>query len=282
MSLREIRSTTLALAFLAFAGNALKATPVTVTEDGIGANDTVYINSSTLGNDLHVYAGIVDLTIANGALTSNVDSFCIDPWHWSVSGPTSDNLEPLASAPKPPGPMSAGAAIQIEQLWAQYMTSAYALSGNSQTADEWSAALQLEIWQTLAGSISGATYSLVSVDNNFSGEAIAVVGDLGTMNTFLSHTTSFTPRANLLAVSTGVSVTGLDNSGQDFVIPSVPDGGDTAVLTGLGLLGMLALGSRRLRASAARGFLSSRPANPRDAVQSFRRFASVTGGLTSP
>jgi hypothetical protein len=252
MNPREIKSVlAVAVASFAFAGNALKATPVTVTEDGIGANDTVYINSSTLGNDLHVYAGINDLTVAKGAVTSNVASFCIDPWHWAVSGPQSYNYEPLASAPKPPGPMSAGAAVQIEQLWAQYMTSAYALSSNSQTADEWSAALQLEIWQTMAASISGATYSLVSVDSNFSGEATAVLGDLSTMNTFLAHASSSTPRADLFAVSSGVSPSGADNPGQDYVIGSLPDGGATAALMGLGLLGMLAL-RRRLRASPGR------------------------------
>jgi hypothetical protein len=252
MNLRASRtSLAIAAAFCAFACNAVRATPITVTEDGIGSNDTVYIDSSTLGNNLHVYAGIVDLTIADGALTSNVDSFCIDPWHWSVSGPRSYNLEPLASAPKPPGPMSAAAAIHIEQLWAQYMTSAYVLSGSSTTADEWAAAMQLEIWQTLAGSISGATYSLVSVDNNFGGEATAVLGDLGTMNSFLSHVTSSTPRANLLAVSSGVSRDGSDNPGQDYVIASVPDGGSAAAFMGLALFGMLAL-RRRLQESPER------------------------------
>ncbi len=252
MSLRETRAIlAIATAFCAFACNAVKATPITVTEDGIGSNDTVYIDSSTLGSDLHVYAGIVDLTIVDGARTSNVESFCIDPWHWSVSGPRPYDYEPLTSAPKPPGPMSAAAALQIEQLWAQYMTSPYVLSGDSKTADEWAAAMQLEIWQTLAGSISGATYSLVSVDNNFAGEATAVLGDLGAMNTFLASATKATPRANLFAVSSGVSRDGLDNPGQDYVICSVPDGGPTAVLTGLGLLGMLAL-RRRLQVSTGR------------------------------
>ena len=76
MSLRETRAIlAIATAFCAFACNAVKATPITVTEDGIGSNDTVYIDSSTLGSDLHVYAGIVDLTIVDGARTSNVDEF---------------------------------------------------------------------------------------------------------------------------------------------------------------------------------------------------------------
>jgi len=235
----------------ALAGNCLKATPITVTETGLDANDTVYVDSSTLGSNLHVYAGIIDLTVAKGAHTYYDDAFCIDPWHWSVSGPQPYVFEPLASAPKPPGPMSAAAAIQIEQLWAQYMTSPYALSSNPETADEWAAALQLEIWKTVASSISGATYSLVSVDNNFAGEATAVMADLGAMNTFLAHATTSTPRASLFAVSSGVSRDGKDNPGQDYVIPSVPDGGSAAALMGLALLGMVAL-RRRLQVSPGR------------------------------
>ncbi len=64
-----------ALAFCAFADTALKASPVTVTEDGIGSNDTVYIDSSTLGNNLHVYAGIVDLTLGTGPSAKNFQGF---------------------------------------------------------------------------------------------------------------------------------------------------------------------------------------------------------------
>ena len=59
---------------------SLKASPVTVAEVGIGANETVYIDSSSLGNNQHVYAGVVDLLV-NGIATNG---FCIDPWHWSV------------------------------------------------------------------------------------------------------------------------------------------------------------------------------------------------------
>lgn len=241
-----------AIGFAAFAGNALKANPIEVTEDGIGANDTVYINSSTLGTNLHVYAGIVDLTLGTVPHATEVDAFCIDPWHWSVSGPQNYNIEPLQSAPKPPGPMSAEAALQIEQLWAQYMTSTYVFSSSWQTADEWSAAMQLEIWQTVSGSISGATYNLDSVDNNFSGEAKAVLGDLGTMNSFLSHASSSTPRANLEAVSSGVNADRRDNPGQDYVIGSVPDGGYTAAFMVVALLGILMVRAK-MRASPAQG-----------------------------
>ncbi len=62
-------------AILLAACSTLRATPVTVTELGIGANETVWIDSSTLGNNLHVYAGVVKLNV-NGV---NMDGFCIDP-----------------------------------------------------------------------------------------------------------------------------------------------------------------------------------------------------------
>ncbi len=259
---REIKSIlAVATVFCAFANSALKANPITVTEAGIGTNDTVYINSSTLGSDLHVYAGIVDLTLGTGPSATSVDSFCIDPWHWSVSGPQSYQSELLSHAPKPPGPMSAAAAVKIEQLWEEYMTSSFVLSSNSHTADEWSAAMQLEIWQTVAGSVSGATYSLVSVDNNFSGEATAVLADLANMNTFLADATSSTLKADLEAVTSGISRDGKDNPGQDYVIATgggssgggvpTPDGGTTAALLGVSVLGILALG-RGLRNSSSR------------------------------
>ncbi|HVU34431.1 MAG TPA: hypothetical protein VHE61_13430, partial [Opitutaceae bacterium] len=75
-----------------------RATPISVQEVGIGANETVYINSSTLGNNLHVYAGVVDLKVDN----LSMQGFCIDPWHWSSGSTLTYNLEPLADAPKNP------------------------------------------------------------------------------------------------------------------------------------------------------------------------------------
>jgi hypothetical protein len=235
-----------ALAFGAFSGSALRATPVKVTEDGIGSNDTVYVNSSTLGSDLHVYAGIVLITLGTGPTAKTFDGFCIDPWHWSVSGPQNYQLVPLVDAPKPPGPMSAKAAVEIEELWAKYMTSSYALSSNDKIADEWSAAMQLEIWQTVAGSISGASYSLDSIDNNFSGESTAVWADLGAMNTFLAGATGTTPRADLEGLTSGTNSDHRDNPGQDYVIDSVPDTATTAALLGMGLAGLVALRRSRL------------------------------------
>lgn len=201
-----------------FATASLKATPVTVQEVGIGANETVYINSSTLGNNLHVYAGVVDLLV-NGVPT---EGFCIDPWHWSASGPKAYNLEALGLAPKPPGPMGPGAALQIEQLWQQYYTPSI--------TNIIAAALQIKIWEIVDAAIAGGTFALDSIDHDSS----AVTAALNTMTTFLAQNPG-AAAANLVAVS------GPD--GQDYVIPgsNVPDGGTTVALLGLGMVGLMAM-----------------------------------------
>src|SRR3982751_6534031 len=87
---------TLALVFSSVASVALRADTVSIAEAGVGANQTVWINSSSLGNNLHVYAGVLKLTV-DGVAT---DGFCIDPWHWSSNSALPYELEPLANAPK--------------------------------------------------------------------------------------------------------------------------------------------------------------------------------------
>jgi hypothetical protein len=184
----------------------LKATPVTVQELGIGANEIVTISSSTLGSNLSVYAGVVDLSV-NGVPT---DGFCIDPFHWSISGPQAYDLGPLAGAPKPPGPMGDATALKIEQLWQQYFTPSI---GNTQAAG-----LQIAIWELVAGSVSGATFSLNSGNDYGAGDMLAWVNN-----------NPSAPSADLVGVS---------GPGQDYVIPNVPDGGLTAALLGIGLLAL--------------------------------------------
>src|SRR3954467_1511759 len=104
---------TLVLSFTSAASVALHADTVTIAESGVGANETVWINSSNLGNNLHVYAGVLKLTV-NGVTTNG---FCIDPWHWSSGSALSYQLEPLANAPKSannssPNPMGASTALK--------------------------------------------------------------------------------------------------------------------------------------------------------------------------
>jgi len=204
-----------ALGLMLLAAVSARATPVTVQEIGIGANEIVNITSSTLGSDLNVYAGVVDLLV-NGTPT---EGFCIDPWHWSVSGPQAYELVPLAGAPKSPGPMDAATALKIEQLWQHFY--APGMSG----AD--AAGLQIAIWELVDLSISSASFSLNSSPDYGASTMIAWV-----------NANSGAPAANLVAVT---------GPGQDYVI-STPDGGLTAILLGFGLLG-LSLVRRRLRAA---------------------------------
>lgn len=199
------------IGLLAFAVNA-HATPVTVQELGIGANEIVTIKSSTLdsGNAVQVYAGVVKLKV-NGVAT---DGFCIDPFHWSISGVQSYTLEPLADGPKAPtststGGMGATTATKIEQLWQQY----YSPTITNANA----AGLQIAIWDLVDGALSGGTFQLVSTNDYGAANMLTWVN---------GHSTA--PTAAVVAVT---------GPGQDYAIAgSVPDSGSTALLLGVGLL----------------------------------------------
>ena len=200
---------------------ALSATavPVTVSEVGIGANEIVNITSSTLngGNPVNVYAGVVKLTV-NGIAT---DGFCIDPFHWSVSGPQSYDSEPLADGPKPPGgAMGSLAATYIEKLWTEF----YSPTMDNATA----AKLQIAIWDVIgsdpASKLNNAIFTVNGNDYGGLNAMLAIEGDTTTLP------------ANLMAVS--------GPNSQDYVIPnsggggSVPDGGTTIMLLGGALCGL--------------------------------------------
>ena len=206
------------LGVLVFAATVYQAPaiPVTVQETGIGANEVVQMTSSTLGTHW-VYAGIINLSVNGVAM----DGFCIDPFHWSISGPQEYNSEPLANAPKSPvNGMGAANALKIEQLWGHY----YSHDMSNQDA----AGLQIAIWEI----VGGVNFHLDSTPDY----------GAGGMLEWLSGNPNATA-ANLLAVT---------GPGQDYVIPSatpnnnnnVPDGGQTAVLLGAGLAALAIMRSR--------------------------------------
>lgn len=88
-----------------------------------------------------VYAGIYNQTV-NGVATSG---FCIDVAHDVTIGEQFNNYyyaSLLNAAAAPAGPMTAAQAVDIEELWAAYYTSA---KGSALDA----AALQVAIWETL-------------------------------------------------------------------------------------------------------------------------------------
>ena len=215
-----LKNLTLAIATTLVAGVSLRANTVSVEEVSVGANETVWIDSSKLGNNLHVYACVVNLKVNNIATVG----FCIDPWHWSASGPLPYSVEELANAPKSAtdstaNPMGAAAATKIEELWAKYESTAV---GNNVVA----AALQIEIWQVVAAAVApNGTFKLDSVDN----DSAAVYSALAGMDTFLAGATATTPKAFLVAVT---------GRGQDYVIPNVPEAGATVALLGVALAGL--------------------------------------------
>lgn len=217
-----LKITLAALGLTSLAALSLRADPVTVQEVGVGPAETVFINSSTLGNNLHVYAGVLDLKV-NGVATTG---FCIDPWHWSGSTVQNYTSETLGSGPKAPGPMGAAAATQIEQLWAAF----YSDSMSNVNA----AAMQLEIWSIVDNAVPGATYSLISIDSS----SAAVMAEMQVMANFLSSNPD-AATADLIAVT---------GPGQDYVIRNIPDGGATLCLLGLSLVGVVALRKRFRRA----------------------------------
>ncbi len=190
-----------------------EATPVTVQEMGIGANEVVEMTSSTLGT-AWVYAGIVDLQV-NGTPT---DGFCIDPFHWSIPGLQNYNSEALGNGPKG-DPMGAATATKIEQLWGEY----YSHTMSNQNA----AGLQIAIWELVGGS----NFQLDSANDYGAGAMLNWVDQNPNANA-----------ANLLAVT---------GPGQDYLIPGLtpntnkaPDAGSTIALFSMGLAGLAMARSR--------------------------------------
>ena len=209
----------MSVGFALSAALAAQATPLTlgetvqVQEVGFGPHETATITSSTLGT-LTTGAGILKLVVDGMAY----NAICIDPYQFSSSSAQSYTVADLATAPVPA--MGAAAALTVEKLWADFYSTALV---NPTVA----AGLQLAIWETVAGS-----------NFSVSGSDFGAAGMITSANA-LSGT------ANLLALASAKF--------QDYVVevpPSVPDGGSTVLLLGLGLI-VLALIARRQRRAVA-------------------------------
>jgi hypothetical protein len=192
-------------AFMASQSYTTQATTVTVQELGVSPSQIANINVTGFYSG-GAYAGIVKLSVDGVAM----DGFCIDPFHFSSSSPLTYTILPLENAPKAPGTMGAAKAETISKLWAM----AYSSTMSATAA----AGLQIAIWETVGGasfSVSGSDYGASTLLNN-----VATYAGAG---------------ANLI---------GLSGSGQDYVVQNVPDGGATAMLLGLGFLGLAAFRKR--------------------------------------
>jgi len=189
--LQGLRAAAVALGVAALASGRLAATPIAVVEEGAGANEVVNVSSSTLGDNLWVYACAIDVLV-DGITTTG---FCIDPWHWSLSGTMAYDSESLANGPKVADGMGAATALQIEQLWEEYYTPTISNS----TA----AGLQMAIWDLVSASVGAATggaywYTLNSGDDYGASAMVAWV-----------EANPNAAAANLVAIT---------GPGQDYVI----------------------------------------------------------------
>lgn len=160
----------------------------------------------------YTYAGVVKLRV-DGV---RMDGFCIDPYHPSSTSPLLYHAVPLTQAPKSPGTMNASQALLIGALWALAYSPAI-------TADA-AAALQLAIWEV----VGGDDFTLLS------GKDYGAAALLAAAKTYTG------PQPNLV---------GLTGSGQDYVValPKVSDGGFTALLLGITLIGIAAFQIRLAR-----------------------------------
>jgi len=153
-----------AMALTAWTATSAKAQSIIVAEDGVGANEIVNISSSTLGNNLEVYACAIDMLV-DGLQTQG---FCIDPWHWSLDGQMTYTPEALALGPKNPGPMGAGVALEIEQLWEEYYSPTMSNSN--------AAGMQIAIWDLVTASVEiasdGASWYSLNSGNDYGASAM--------------------------------------------------------------------------------------------------------------
>jgi hypothetical protein len=198
-----------------------QATSITVKELSVDpakiVNITVYGGNYGSGKSTfsgNAYAGVVNI-LADG---TPMDAFCIDPFHFSSSSSLTYNIVDLQDAPKDgliyDGPMGVIAADKISKLWAM----AYSPTLSPLNA----AALQLAIWEVVGGNYFQWNDPAPLVYDVYD-EAQSLLDRLATYQG---------AGADLVALKS------VDQRGQDYVVARVPDGGATAALLGLGLLGL--------------------------------------------
>lgn len=186
---------------------------ITVAESSVNPSVVVQVNivGQNVGDLTYsggVYAGINQLLI-NGA--DIVNGFCIDPFHFSSGSSLPYTVVNLADAPKPANNnMGPTVALYIQRLWGSY----YSPGMSAQDA----AGLQIAIWEL----VDPNGFNLANGESDYGASSF--------INTVTAPDYSGSV-ASLVALSGG---------GQDYVVPSVPDGGMTLCLFGMGLLGLAA------------------------------------------
>jgi len=222
-SFKQTIATVVGCTLIASFGSTVNANPPPVTVTDITdwsttPNEVVNANLPYLGYSGGVYAGINTLSVTLNGTSTTYSGFCIDPFHWSASGPTSGYSEvPLVDAPKSPATLNAATTTDIEDLWAEY----YSPKMSSGSA----AGLQIAIWELVSS-------NAVANDGLAANKAFSLAAgqsDYGASQDLASLATYTGPAANLI---------GLTGPGQDYVIDPpnpVPDGGGTFIFLAMTL-----------------------------------------------
>jgi hypothetical protein len=190
-----------------------------VTDWGTTPREIVNAELPYLQYDGGVYAGINTLSVDLNGKTTIDNGFCIDPFHWSKSGPVSGYFEvPLADAPKSPATMNAATAKEIGDLWAEF----YSPKMSSPSA----AGLQIAIWELVSS-------NAVANDGLSAKDAFSLApgqSDYGAGKDLASLATYKGAPANVI---------GLTGPGQDYVVDPVPDAGGTCLMLAMTLGALL-------------------------------------------
>jgi len=216
--LKQIVAAVIGWTMMAGLGATVNATSLTVTDITDWSTtpmEVVSANLPYLNYNGGVYAGINTLTVADGGSSASYNGFCIDPFHWSASGPKSGySMVSLAEAPKSPAILNAALAADIADLWAEF----YSPTMSSSSA----AGLQIAIWELVSS-------NAVANDGLPAADAFSLADgqyDYGAGQDIASLATYDGPAANLIA---------LTGPGQDYVVDPVPDHGQTFFMLALTL-----------------------------------------------
>jgi hypothetical protein len=207
------------IAGVAASANAASVIVTDITDWTTTPMELVNADLPELGYAGFLYAGINTLSVTIGPNTTVDDAFCIDPFHWSVGGPTPGYaIVPLSDAPKLPGTLNPATALEIEDLWAEFFSPTMSSSS--------AAGLQVAIWELVSSNAVATGELPASEAVTFSGNTFGAGADLASLATYDG------PAANLA---------GLTGPGQDYIIdmpssnakeiPStIPDGGGTFIM----------------------------------------------------
>ena len=198
------------------AASSLRADTVTVVNNGAIFGTTVDVNLSWIPYSGGVYAAPERLTI-NGVDTYG---YCIDLNHFSGSGTFTVNPLDLSPTATPPGAMGAVKADLIREMWAEY----YATSLHDPTLAR---DFQLAIWGVVQGTVSGGVVTPNWSWLTTSGVNSGAIAEIAWAN------------GGSYALADVVGLNAYAPPGnQAYAIPGVPDGGLTAALLGMGMLGL--------------------------------------------